>query len=121
MSERDEDDREFDELLGSLPAAPPPLTLREGVLRRIAERRLLWEWVVAAVLAVPSTVFLAREAAMHGDEFAAAFGNVVTAASSESSGAFFFVDGLTVVALALLGAACAIAAHAAGTIPRVRG
>lgn len=120
MTERDPDDRAFDELLASLPTAPPPQSLREGVLRRIAERRVLWEWVVAALLAAPSALFLAREGTIHGDQFTAAFGNVVTAASSESTDAFFFVDGLTVVALALLGAACAIAAHAAGTMPTVR-
>ncbi len=36
----------------------------------------------------------------------------MTAASSETTDAFFFVDGLTVIALALLGIACAFAAHA---------
>jgi hypothetical protein len=36
----------------------------------------------------------------------------MTAASSDTSEAFFFVDGLAVLALALLGMACAVAAHA---------
>jgi hypothetical protein len=49
---------------------------------------------------------------VHGDDFLAAMGNVMTAASSQSTDAFFFVDGLTVIALALLGIACAFAAHA---------
>ena len=49
---------------------------------------------------------------MQGQDFAQAMANVMTAASSETSDAFFFVDGLTVIALALLGIACAFAAHA---------
>ncbi len=122
MSERtgyvDAEERELDRLLAVVPPVAPPLGLRESVVRRVAERRALWEWLVAALLAVPSLAFLAREAVAHGDEFARAFGNVVTAASSQTSDAFFFVDGLTVLALALLGVACAVAAHAAGMRPR---
>jgi len=57
-------------------------------------------------------LYLARLVMVHSDDFAQALGNVVTAASSEASDAFFFVDGLTVIALALLGTACAFAAHA---------
>ena len=114
----DPDERAIDQLLGSLPPVAPPPSLRDGVLRRIGERRVLWEWLVAAVFAVPSALFLVRQAAFHGEEFMAAFGNVVNAAQSQTSDAFFFVDGLTVIALALLGAACAIAAHAAATTPR---
>jgi len=49
---------------------------------------------------------------VNGEDFARAMANVVTAASSETSDAFFFVDGLTVLALAFLGLACAVAAHA---------
>jgi len=37
---------------------------------------------------------------------------IVAAASTDTTDAFFFVDGLTVIALALLGVACAFAAHA---------
>jgi hypothetical protein len=82
------------------------------VLARVRERRVGWELVVAALLALPSLAFLARQLVLHGEDFAAAFTNMVAAASSETSDAFFFVDGLTVVAIALLGIACAVAAHA---------
>ncbi len=111
----DADERDLDRLLAAVPPVAPPLGFRDGVLRRVAERRVMWEWIVAALFAIPSLAFLVRQVAVHGDEFAAAFGNVVTAASSQTADAFFFVDGLTVLALALLGAACAVAAHAAGS------
>lgn len=124
MSERaagpEADERELDRLLAVVPPIAPPLGLREGVLRRVAERRVLWEWIVAALLAAPSLAFLTREIVGHGDEFARAFGNVVTTASSQTTDAFFFVDGLTIIALTLLGVACAVAAHAAGTRTRQR-
>ena len=49
---------------------------------------------------------------VHADDYARAISNVVSAASGDASDAFFFVDGLTVFALALFGLACAVAAHA---------
>jgi hypothetical protein len=81
-------------------------------MTRLQARGVAWEWIVAALFAVPSLVYLGRLVLVHGEDFAQALGNVVTAASSETSDAFFFVDGLTVIALALLGIACAFAAHA---------
>jgi hypothetical protein len=81
-------------------------------MARVAERRVLWEWMVAILFATPSLLYLARLFATHGQDFVSAMGNVMTAASSDTSEAFFFVDGLTVLALALLGMACAVAAHA---------
>jgi len=56
--------------------------------------------------------YLGRLILVHGDDVMAAIGNIVAAASTDTSDAFFFVDGLTVIALALLGVACAFAAHA---------
>ncbi len=117
LSDLEPEEREVHELLAGLGAATPPLGLRDVVLRRIAERRVVWEWLVAALLAIPSALFLVRQVLVHGDEFAQAFANVVTAASSQSADASFFVDGLTVVALALLGVSCAVAAHAASRAP----
>ena len=78
----------------------------------LRERRVTWELLVAALFALPSVAYLIRLVLVHGEDFAQAMANVVTAASSETSDAFFFVDGLTVIALALLGLACAFAAHA---------
>ena len=106
------DERDLDRLLSVAPPTPLPLGFRDHVMSRIHDRGVTWEWMVAGLFAVPSLVYLARLVMVHGDDFAQALGNVVTAASSETSDAFFFVDGLTVIALALLGIACAFAAHA---------
>jgi hypothetical protein len=100
-------------LLSAVPRHPLPLGFRDAVMREIAgSSRSLWEWIVAAALALPSLVFLAHQLATHGDEFSVALNNVVTAAAAESADAFFFVDGATVLALTLLGAASLLAAHA---------
>ena len=112
LPDLESDERDLDRLLASAPPAPLPLGFRDRVMTRVGERGVAWEWIVAGLFAVPSLVYLARLVMVHGEDFAQALGNVVTAASSETSDAFFFVDGLTVIALALLGIACAFAAHA---------
>ena len=109
---REPEEAEFDALFARLRPTAPPIGFRERVMARVSERRVLWEWLVAILFAVPSFMYLARLVAVHGDDFLSAMGNVMTAASSQTSDAFFFVDGLTVLALALLGMACAVAAHA---------
>jgi len=95
-----------------------PLGFRDAVMRRVAAgEAVAWEWIVAAVLALPAVAFLIYQVATHGDEFTAALNNVVTAASAESADAFFFVDGTTVLALAILGIASLVAAHASIVAP----
>ena len=84
------------------------------------ERRMAWEWITAAALALPSLVFLVYQHATNGDELATAFNNVIAAATADSADAFFFVDGATVLALALVGIASLIAAHAAIAMPMRR-
>lgn len=106
------DERDIHLVLASAPPHAVPIGFRGRVMERVAERRVAWEWIVAALFAIPSLVFLARQVLVYGDDFMQAMSNVVTAAASEASDAFFFVDGLTVLALALLGIACAFAAHA---------
>lgn len=99
--------------LASAPPRPLPFGFRDAVMTRVRrERRVTWEWIVAVVLALPNLAFLARQVAVHGQDFAQAIGNIVSATSAETSEAFFAVDGLTIVALALLGISCALAAHA---------
>ena len=112
LGDLEPDERDLDRLLSSAPPMPLPLGFRDRVMSRVHDRGVTWEWLVAGLFAVPSLVYLARLVMVHGDDFAQALGNVVTAAASETSDAFFFVDGLTVIALALLGIACAFAAHA---------
>ena len=106
------EERDLDRLLSVAAPQALPFGFRDRVMGRLQERQVAWEWIVAALFAIPSLVFLVRQVLVHGEDFAQAMANVVTAASSETSDAFFFVDGLTVLAFALLGIACAFAAHA---------
>jgi hypothetical protein len=110
-------ERRTHELLASVPPRALPLGFRDAVMRQVASRRTAWEWIVAAALALPSLGFLAHQFATHGDEFAAALNNVTAAASADTAEAFFFIDGATVLALALVGIASLIAAHAAIVAP----
>ena len=110
-------ERRTHELLASVPPRALPLGFRDAVMRQVASRRTAWEWIVAAALALPSLGFLAYQFATHGDEFAAALNNVTAAASADTAEAFFFIDGATVLALALVGIASLIAAHAAIVAP----
>ena len=112
LDDLEPDERDLHRLLSSIPPVTPPIGFRDAVMARVDERRVTWEWVVAAMFAIPSLAFLVRQFLVHADEYARAVSNLVNAASGDASDAFFFVDGLTVVALALLGLACAIAAHA---------
>jgi hypothetical protein len=108
-------------LLGAVPPQPLPFGFRDAVMRRIVPHGVsVWEWIVAAALALPSLAFLAFQLLDRGDEFAAAVNNVVAAASSDAVDAFFFIDGTTVLALVLLGIASILAAHAALLSPNRR-
>jgi hypothetical protein len=106
------EEREVDYILSAIPPQAPPFGFRDAVMRRVVERRVGWEWLVAALLALPSLAYLARQLAESGEDFAAALTNIVMAASSTSTTASFFIDGLTVLAVALVGVACVFAAHA---------
>lgn len=112
LDDLDPDERDLHLLLAAVPPTALPFGFRDRLMSRLRERRVTWELIVAALFALPSLAYLVRLVMVHGEDFAQAMGNVVTAASSETSDAFFFVDGLTVIALALLGIASAFAAHA---------
>ena len=106
-------ERELDDVLSSARPVALPLGFRDALMSRFRnDRRVTWEWIVAALFALPSVAYLARLIATHGDDITAAIGNVVATASAGTNDAFFFVDGVTVIAIALLGIACAVAAHA---------
>jgi hypothetical protein len=106
------------QLLVSVAPRALPLGFRDAVMRQIAGGRpTTWEWILASALAIPSLAFLAHQFATHGDEFAAALNNVTAAASADTADAFFFIDGATVLAFALVGIASLIAAHAAIVAP----
>ena len=112
LSDLEPDERDLHFVLSSVPPQAPPVGFRDRVMRRVVEQRVGWELLVAALLALPSLAFLARQIAESGEDFAAALVNVITATSSDSTEASFFIDGLTVLAIALVGIACVLAAHA---------
>ena len=115
------EERATHRLLSAIPPQTLPLGFRDAVMRRVTgDPSVGWEWIVAAVLALPSLAFLAFQVATRGGEFAAALNNMLLAATSDTSQAFFFVDGLTVIALALLGLASLVAAHASTAIATQR-
>ena len=111
-SDLEPEERDLQFVLAALPPRALPVGFRDAVMHRVADRRVGWEWLVAAVLALPSLAFLARQLAESGQDFAAALNNVMTAASSDTTNASFFIDGLTVLAVALVGIACVFAVHA---------
>ena len=111
-------ERAIHQVLSAVAPQALPLGFRDAVMRRVAAGGgVAWEWIVAGVLALPSVAFLVYQVVTHGDEFTTALNNVMTAASAESADAFFFVDGTTVLALAILGIASLIAAHASIVAP----
>ena len=112
MSDLEPEERALHYVLSAVPPQAPPVGFRDAVMRRVAERGVGLELLIAAVLALPSLAFLARQIAESGQDFVAALVNVVTASSSEATEASFFIDGLTVLAVALVGVACVFAAHA---------
>ena len=113
VSDLEPGERDLHRLLTAVPPQPLPIGFRDMVMSRLRnERRVAWEWIVALVLGVPNLIYLGRQIAVHGQDFAQAMANVIAAASTDTADAFFFVDGLTVVALALVGISCAFAAHA---------
>lgn len=112
LSDLAPEERDLHYLLSALPPQAPPVGFRDAVMRGVVERRVGWEWLVAALLALPSLAFLARQLAESGQDFATALINVMTAASSDAANVSFFIDGLTVLAVALVGVACVFAAHA---------
>jgi len=111
-SDLEPEERDLQYVLSAIPPQAVPIGFRDAVMRRVVERRVGWEWLVAALLALPSLAYLARQVAESGEDFAAALTNIVTAASSTTTTASFFIDGLTVLAVALVGVACVFAAHA---------
>lgn len=94
---------------------PLPVGFRDAVMRSISpERGVAWEWIVAAALAIPSFGYLIWAVAAHGADLAAGADRVFAAAQGleDASGAAFFIDGLLVIAVALVGLSSLIAAHA---------
>jgi len=115
MHDLEPQERPIHRVLSAVRPEPLPVGFRDAVMRRVAaERGGLWEWIVAAVLALPSLGYLAWVAIAHGGELAAGIDRVLAAAQGleDAGSAAFFVDGLLVIAVALVGLGSMIAAHA---------
>jgi len=102
-------------VLAAVRPEPLPVGFRDAVMRRVAtERGVGWEWIAAAALAIPSFGYVIWAVLAHGADLAAGVDSIFTAAQGldDATGAAFFVDGLLVIAVALVGLGSLIAAHA---------
>jgi hypothetical protein len=116
MNDLDRDELEIHQLLSAAKPASPPIGFRDGVMRRVRSdgSATRWEWVFAAVLALPSLAYLGWGLTAHGAELWASISAILVAAQGldQTSGADIVVDGLAVISLALVGVGSAVAAHA---------
>jgi hypothetical protein len=116
MNDLENDELEIHRLLSAARPAPLPVGFRDGVMQRVrgdgpATR---WEWIFAAVLALPSLAYLGWGLVAHGAELGASFSAILVAAQGldQTAGADVAIDGLLIISLALLGIGSAVAAHA---------
>jgi hypothetical protein len=118
MNDETRAERAFTELFHRLPVEPLPLGFRDTVMSRItasASASSRWEWVVAAVIAIPSGLFLLWSVLENGDDFAAAFsgfGSALLGLDEWDASSSIYVDGLVLVAVALVGIAGLLVTHA---------
>lgn len=109
-------ERSFTELFHRLPTEPPPIGFRDRVMSRIVrEPSRRWEWIVAAVVAVPNLLFLIWQLIDRGDELtaaASALANTLLGVEEWDQSGFVFVDGVLLLAVAFLGIAGLLVTHA---------
>ena len=113
MIEVDRDETSFDRVFGAIAPIAPPIGFRDAVMRRV--RSDTWsaaEIALAIALALPSLAFLAWDFASEGIDLENAIGNLLTISAVGGDQAFFSVDGVLVVAFALLGLGALVASHA---------
>jgi hypothetical protein len=119
-------EKAFTELFHRLPLEATPLGFRDAVMTRVRRERSRawrWQWIVAAAVAVPNLLFLAWEFLDRGDELALAFAGVTNAllgVEQWDAGASVYVDGLLLVAVALVGLAAMLATHALLRVDQAR-
>lgn len=106
----------FTVLFHRLPAEPPPVGFRDAVMSRLAKQSSRrWEWVAAALIAVPNVLFLIWQLVARGDELADALSfltNALVGVEEWDASGFVFVDGLLLLAVALVGVAGLLMTHA---------
>lgn len=107
------EERAVDRVLAAVPPVAPPLGSLERVMARIrAEDRSPYEWPIALALVLPSLAYVVWAIATGGADMSLALENTFTLASGTGAEAFFAVDGLLVLAFALLGMGALIGSHA---------
>ena len=116
MNDLERDELDIHALLSAAKPAPLPIGFRDTVMSRIRSdgAPTRWEWIFAAVLALPSLAYLMWGLAAHGAELGASISAILVAADGldAASGADVVIDGLAIVSLALVGLGSAVAAHA---------
>ncbi len=113
MKEIDRDGAALDRLFAMVPPVAPPIGLRDSVMRRVrGDGSPIVEWALAAILGLPSLAFLLWELFTGGLGVENALASVMTVSASATDSAFFFVDGIVVVAFALLGLGALVGSHA---------
>jgi hypothetical protein len=116
MNDLDHDELEIHQLLSAAKPAPLPIGFRDGVMERVRSDgpATRWEWIFAAVLALPSLAYLVWGLVVHGAELGASLSAILVAAQGldQTTTADVVVDGLAIISLALLGIGSAVAAHA---------
>jgi hypothetical protein len=121
MNDLDHDELEIHQLLSAVKPAPLPIGFRDGVMRGVRSdgTATRWQWIFAAVLALPSLAYLVWGMTAHGAELGASISAILVAAQGldPMNGADVMVDGLAIVSLALVGIGSAVAAHAMLRVP----
>lgn len=115
MHDLERPEADIHRVLSAVRPEPLPIGFRDAVMRRIsADRGVAWEWIAAAALAVPSLGYLIWALLVHGADLANGIDRVIATAQGQedATGTAFFVDGLLVIAVALVGLGSLIAAHA---------
>jgi hypothetical protein len=116
MNDLEHDELDLHALLSAAKPAPLPIGFRDTVMSRVRSdgAPTRWEWIFAAVLALPSLAYLIWGLTAHGTELGASISAILIAAQGldQTSGADVVVDGLAIVSLALVGIGSAVAAHA---------
>lgn len=107
------EERAVDRVLAAVPPVAPPLGFREAVMSRIrAEHRSPYEWPVALALVLPSLAYVVWAIGQGGADIALAIESMFKLAAGTEEQAFFAVDGLLVLAFALLGIGALVGSHA---------
>lgn len=111
-------EKSFTELFHRLPVEHAPLGFRDGVMTRIARERSSrwrWEWILAATVAVPNLLFLAWDLFDRGDEIAASLAGIANAllgTEDWDASSSVYVDGILLLAIAIVGLAGLVVTHA---------